>query len=138
MSHQAEALERRYGAPDRGRRALVIAGVVLLAAAGLGWLLWATMFHGRPLVRSALVSYDDVGEHAITATVTVIRRDADVNASCLLRAFAEDHSIVGELNFAVPASAPTTVTLEQTVRTERRATAVQMMGCTADGQGQRR
>ena len=50
-------------------------------------------------------------------------------ASCTLRAFAEDHTVVGELVFV-----PEDGRSDQDVRTERRATSVELLGCTAPGQ----
>ena len=70
----------------------------MLAAVFLGWLVWVILYHGRPLVQSELVTYDVRGQHAAEARVTVVRRSADVEASCLLRASASDHSVVGELS----------------------------------------
>jgi len=60
-----------------------------------------------------------------------------VRASCLLRAYAEDHSVVGELPVPVESGAPTR-SVVATVRTERRATAVELVGCSAPGQEERR
>jgi hypothetical protein len=77
------------------------------------------------------------GQHAVTARFTVVRRDAGVEASCLLRAFASDHSIVGELNVPVAGGDPVS-TLSSTVRTEREATTVDLVGCTTAGQRQAR
>lgn len=130
-------LEQRYGSPSRARRPLVITVAVLLAAAAVGWLVWATS-HGRPQVQSALLSYDVAGEHSAQAKLTVVRRDTGVHASCLLRAMAEDHSVVGELTFTVDRSSPASLTTKKVLRTERRATAVQLVGCVAKGQDQRR
>ena len=52
----------------------------------------------------------------------------------MLRAYAEDHTVVGELSFTPERSGRT----DQTVRTERRATSVELMGCTAEGQNRPR
>jgi hypothetical protein len=131
-------LAQRYGTAPTHRRRLVTAGVVLLALVAVAWLAWVIAFHGRPLVRSDLVSFDVRGEHAAAATFTVVRRSEDVEASCLLRATAADHSIVGELNFTVDAGSPETSTLTREVRTERAATSVALLGCVAEGQNQRR
>ena len=131
-------LAQRYGIPRTRRRPMVVAALVVLAVAGLAWVVWAAYFHGRPLASSELVSFEPPTEHAVTATVTVVRRDAEVEASCLLRATAEDHSIVGELNFTVDATADTTATLTKEIRTEREATAVELLGCVAQGQSRRR
>ena len=101
MTVPAPDLAERYGAPSAGRRPLVIAGIVVLAVVGLSWLLWVVLFHGRPQVTSAMVGFDIDGQHAAVARYTVVRRDATVPASCLLRAYADDHSVVGELTVPV-------------------------------------
>ena len=69
-----------------------------------------------------------------TATVEVRLADDDVVATCTLRAYAEDHTVVGELSFTPEAAGRS----EQTVRTERRATSVELIGCTAPGQNRPR
>jgi hypothetical protein len=130
-------LAERYGTRARPNRALVAVLVVLVGAA-LSWLVWVMLVHGRPLAQSDLVSFDVAGPHAVDARFTVVRRSADVEASCLLRAFSEDHSIVGELELTVGSDVAETVTLERTIRTEREATSVEMVGCTAEGQSRRR
>jgi hypothetical protein len=137
VSTSAPDLAQRYGTPSRARRPLVVAGVVVVAAVALAWLAWVVLFHARPMVTSEMVGYDVAGQHAATARYTVVRRDAGVEASCLLRAFASDHSVVGELT--VPVTGGRTVsTLSSTVRTERRATTVGLVGCTTAGQRQAR
>jgi hypothetical protein len=137
VSVPAPDLLERYGAPSRSGRGLVIVATVALAVLGLAWVSWVTLFHGRPLVTSTLVGYEVVGEHVATARFGVTRREADVRASCLLRAYAEDHSIVGERTVRVVSGGPTRI-VDASVRTERRATAVEVVGCTAPGQKQRR
>ena len=137
MSVSAPDLSQRYGAPSRRRRPAVVAGVALLALGALAWVAWVALFHGRPEVSSTLVGFDAAEQHAATARFTVVRRDRDVRASCLLRAIAADHSVVGELTVPVT-SGPEERTLSTTVRTERRATSVELVGCTAPGQKQRR
>ena len=68
-----------------------------------------------------------VDDGSASAVVTV-SLDDDVVASCRIRAFAEDHTTVGELAFE-----PVDGRNEVTVRTERRATSVTLLGCTAAG-----
>ena len=131
-------LAARYGTRSEGRRRTLVAVVVVVAAAGLSWLVWVMLVHGRPLAQSDINGFETVDQHRTTASFTVVRRDADVVASCLLRAFASDHSIVGELDVTVGPGGDTRQTLERSIRTEREATSVEVMGCTADGQSQRR
>ncbi len=131
-------LSERYGSPSGTRTKALVALVVVLVAAGLSWLAWVMLEHGRPEAQSALVSFSAEGEHAAVARFSVVRRSADIEADCLLRAFAADHMIVGELNVTVGPGEPTTETLERTIRTEREATSVDLVGCSTDGQTQRR
>lgn len=107
---------------------------VIVTAAFLGWLAWTAWSHSTPDVRSELVGYDVVDEHTATATIEVRLADDDVVATCTLRAFAEDHNVVGELAFTPDGDGRS----EQTVRTERRATSVDLVGCTAPGQNRPR
>ena len=131
-------LATRYGTAPSGRRPLLVAGAAALALVFLGWLTWVMLEQGDPEVTSQLTSFEVVDEHTANATFTVVRRTTEVRASCLVRAQAPDHSVVGELNVAVGPGGEQTQTLTATVRTEREATAVEMVGCRAEGQNRRR
>ena len=67
-------------------------------------------------------------DHQVDARVDVDLAEG-VAASCRVRAYAEDHTTVGEKTF-VPQDGPNQVE----IRTERRATSVEKVGCTAPGQ----
>ncbi|WP_426241794.1 DUF4307 domain-containing protein [Nocardioides sp. LHG3406-4] len=127
MTSQAD-LADRYGAPTPWRRRLLWVLVGCLAVACLGWLAWTAWFHATPDVRSELVGFSVESAHETTADVDV-SVDDDVTASCTVRAYAADHTTVGELTFT-PASGRNTVS----VRTEREATSIENVGCTAPGQ----
>ena len=126
---QPTDLADRYGAPAPWRRRATVAVCVVLVAAFLGWLGWTIWDQSTPQVRSDIVGYKVVDEHLATATVEVRLADDDVVASCTLRAYAEDHTVVGERVFT-----PVDGQSEQDVRTERHATSVELLGCTAPGQ----
>ncbi len=121
-------LAQRYGAPSRWQRPATIALALVLAAVGLSWLTWTAWFHSTPDVSSELITFKVTSDHATESTVRVKLQD-EVDATCRLRAFAEDHTPVGELAFT-----PTDGTNEVLIRTERRATTVEKLGCTAAGQ----
>ena len=127
-------LADRYGAPAPWRRRALLCVIVLVAAAFLGWLGWTAWSHSTPEVESSLVTYDIEDDHTALATVEVRLRDDNVDATCTLRAYAEDHTVVGELSFT-PAGEGRS---DHTVRTERRATSVESLGCTAPGQNRPR
>ena len=94
-------LATRYGAPSTGRRRLTVIAVVVLAVVSLAWVAWAALSHSDPEVTSEIVSWEIVDDHTATATFQVARSTSEVEASCLLRAQARDHTIVGELNVTV-------------------------------------
>ncbi|HEX6151040.1 DUF4307 domain-containing protein [Nocardioides sp.] len=121
-------LAARYGTPSPVRRRVVLVVVATASAALVGWLAWAALFHGSPEVESGLSSYEIVSDNEAAVVVEVSLTD-DVVASCRVRALGDDHSTVGELAFE-----PVDGRNEVTVRTERRATSVTLVGCTAPGQ----
>lgn len=121
-------LADRYGAPSPVRRRVLVGVLALLVAGSLAWLAWAAWFHATPTVQSELVAWTVVDDHEVGASVNVELED-EAQASCLVRAIAADHTTVGEVAFE-----PVEGRNEVSVRTERRATSVELVGCTADGQ----
>ena len=131
MSAQ-DTLEGRYGAPAPWRRRAIITGSVALTVAFLVWLGWSVYEQSTPQVTSELERFTVEDDHTVTAVLVVHLDSADVKASCTLRAYAEDHTTVGELTFTPdPSSGRRQV---ETIKTERRATSVDRIGCTAPGQ----
>jgi hypothetical protein len=132
-SPRADLMAQRYGrSPARRRLAVVVAAV--LAAAGLGWLTWAVWLESTPDVQSGLVRTQVDGPHRVTADVAVSFSGPHVVASCVLQAQAADHSVVGELNFRVGPVADEHATLPKSMRTERPAVTVDLVGCTTPDQ----
>jgi hypothetical protein len=127
-----DTLEERYGAPAPWRRRAIVTASVALAVVFLAWLAWTIYESATPQVTSELETFSVEDDHTVTAVLVVSLDDADVKAACTLRAYAEDHSTVGELTFT-PDPSKGRRQLE-TIRTERRATSVEKVGCTAPGQ----
>ena len=121
-------LTDRYGAPARWRRPAAVGLAVVLAVVGLTWLAWTAWFHGSPDVRSEVITFEVTSDHEVETRVDVQLEDG-VEASCRVRALAEDKTAVGELAFT-----PVDGANEVVIRTERRATSVEKLGCTAPGQ----
>ena len=111
---------------------LVVAFAVALAVLFGGWLAWAALFHGNPAASSGSVAYEVVDDHTVTIVVEV-RLDDVEEADCLVRALSEDKATVGELAFTGVEGRQ-----EVTIRTERRATGVENVGCLVEGQSRRR
>ena len=131
MSAQ-DTLAERYGvaAPWR-RRALVAASAVIVLIFGT-WLVWTIYERSTPEVTSELETFSIDSDYSASAVLVVVLDSDDLRATCTLRALAEDHSTVGELTFTPD---PTEGQRQaQTIRTDRRATSVTSLGCTAPGQ----
>jgi len=135
VSPPDSSLADRYGAPSRARQRVVIAASGVLGVVFVAWLGWTALFHGDPEVSSDIVTWSIEDEHTATAEVDVRLSDDDAEATCVLRAYAEDHTVVGELAFQVDTAALENGSrLDQEIRTERRATSVELVGCTTHDQ----
>jgi len=125
----APSLAHRYGTDrHRGRVTGLAAGGVLVAAL-LGWAIWAAASQGRDAIEADVTSYQVVSSHETQVKLAVHFRNADSTGSCLVRATAQDHTVVGELTLTADqlrASQGTWIP----IRTERRATTATLVRCT--------
>jgi hypothetical protein len=129
----AQRVTQRYAAqPSAWPKVFLVLGVVVIVALA-GWLAWAVWVHSTPQVTSDLVTFTVVDEHSVKAELQVDLRPEASHPSCLLRAYAEDHTVVGDTSFT-----PKDGTNEVTIRTERMATSVEKIGCTTDQQNNAR
>lgn len=125
-------LSDRYGTGRSRQRVVVVSIAVAVSVVFLGWLAWATWSHSTPDVSSQLGNYKVIDVHTVKVSADIHLED-DVEANCLVRALAADHAVVGELNFR-----PDDGHNEVTVRTEREATSVDLVGCTTKDQNRPR
>lgn len=133
MTQQDPRIAQRYAAqPSVWPKVMLVLVVVLLVALA-GWLAWAIWVHSTPKVASKMTGFDIVDEHTVVGRIDVDLRSGTTGASCLVRAYAEDHTPVGDATFV-----PEHGRNEVTVRTEREATSLESVGCTADGQNDAR
>ena len=129
---QTDTLADRYGVASPWRRRVLVAVTAVLAASFLAWLAWSIWGHSTPQVTSELETFSITDDHSATAVLVVRLADDEVEATCTLQALAEDHAVVGELAFTPDPEVGRRQVQE--IRTERRATSVQSLGCTAPGQ----
>lgn len=129
---ETPSLAQRYGTPSRGRRTALLVGAGAVAVAFLGWLVWAMLFHASPAVSSEEIGHEIVDDHTATIRVRVTYGDGPVDATCTARAISHDKTVVGEQDFTP--SRDDGVVQKVTLRTERRATTVEWIGCKAAGQ----
>jgi hypothetical protein len=111
---------------------VLIVGAALVATVFLAWIGWVAWVHGTPSVESELVGFEVESDSAAVATVDVQLEDG-VTADCRVRAVAEDITTVGEISFT-----PEPGRNDVTIRTERRATSIQLIGCTTPDQSRPR
>jgi len=128
----ATDLGDRYGAAAPTRRWLLIGVATVVVLAFGGWLGWTVIDQSRPAVASGELTFRIVDANTAEATFRVDLSDDDVEATCRLRAYAEDHVLVGEVAFAAEPDGSGRVTRE--IATDRLATSVELVGCTAPGQ----
>ena len=132
MTVHSHSLPQRYGAPPRWRRYLLVGLVVVVVGAFAAVWTWITLAQSDPPVSSELITSEIIDDHTATAVIRVQWGDEPVDAECTVRAIAEDKAIVGQRTFVPdPGDGPD---YDVEVATERRATAVENIGCTADGQ----
>lgn len=132
MSSADPSLAQRYGAPSRLRRGLVIGLAALIIMPGVAWLAWATLSHANPAVASQVVAHEIVDDHTATVTALIEYDDGPVPATCTARAIAHDKAVVGEVNVQPDPDDGRQQTF--TIATDRRATTVDWIGCTTEGQ----
>jgi hypothetical protein len=106
----------------------VIGLAVLLVGALTGWAVWAASTD-QPAIDATLTSYHVVSDHEVQVQVTARFRDAHPRGTCLVRASAEDHTVVGEINLTA-AQLRSARGRWIPVRTERRATTAELVRCT--------
>ena len=132
MTVHSHSLPQRYGAPPRWRRYALIGFVVVVVGAFAVVWTWITISQSDPPVSSELITSEIVDDHTATAVIRVQWGDEPVDAECTVRALAPDKAVVGQYTFVPDPDAGPDYEVE--VATERRATAVENIGCTADGQ----
>ena len=94
-------MQDRYGAASPRRRSVLIVATTVLAVVFLGWLGWVAWFHSNPAIQVEVTSFDLVDAHRAQFQVESRFRDQTIDGTCLFRATAEDHTIVGEVNLTV-------------------------------------
>ncbi len=122
-------MQERYGTASAGRRVVLIVATSVLAIVFLGWLGWVAWFHSDPAIEAEVVSFNVVDDQRVDVRLATRFRDTDVEGSCLVRATALDHTVVGERNVTV-AELRAADGDWIPVTTFNRANAVEMVRCT--------
>ena len=134
MSTQ-DTLADRYGAPAAWKRPALRTAIALLVLVSGGWLGWTIWEQSSPAVASGELTYTIVDDNTASTRFVIDLQD-DVVATCTVRAYSEDHTLVGSVSFTPEPTPSGRVTQE--ISTDRRATSVELLGCTAPGQSRPR
>jgi hypothetical protein len=122
---------QRYGTDRPRRRAVIIGLSAILAAAFVTWVVWAAWLSSDPAIDANVAAFDVVDSHEVRVKVTAEIRDGAADGTCLLRATAEDHTVVGELNLTVDQLRKLKGSWIP-IRTERQATTAEVVRCSSD------
>ncbi|MDN5744277.1 MAG: DUF4307 domain-containing protein [Nocardioidaceae bacterium] len=132
MNSPTDSLQGRYGGRSRGAQVLLAAFAAVIVVSGAGWLLWAMLFHANPEISSSEIGHEIVDDHLATVKVKIEMDKGLKGVDCSARAISVDKEDVGTLKFTPdPAQGPI-YTID--IRTSRRATTVEWVGCNAEGQ----
>lgn len=126
QSEQAR-IAARY--PNRGSRRLALAVTLLLATAGLIWVVWTGLYHALPPVSGRVSSFQVMSDEEVRLVLTVDRPDPSVPATCTVIAQAVSFERVGQLDVKVPSSDVALADIPVVIRTLSRATSVSLLSC---------
>ena len=121
------SLPPRYGGRPRRRVVPIVLGT-LFALALLAWAIWAGLASGDQGIDASVTSYRVVDSHQVQVKISAHFKDADTEGTCLVRATAADHTIVGELNITADELRANRGSWIP-IRTERRATTAELVRC---------
>lgn len=113
----------------RTPKLLIIILVGVVAAGGIGWLIWAALVHSDPAVSGDVHIWNVKSDEQVTFTLTVDRRDPSVPVACRVIAQAKNFETVGEKNVSVGPTTAKVVDVQDSMRTLRRATSVSLSRC---------
>ena len=122
----------RYGERPTRRRPGAVAAAVVLAAAFLGWVVWAALGASRPAVSGQVTGFDIRGAHEIRATVAVTAPHPG-RVSCRVQALDSTHGVVGVTTARVRVGSSGTARTEVAVRTRDIAVTAVVDTCSAEG-----
>lgn len=83
----------RYGQRRNYTWLIAILGSII----GIGWLVWAALFHANPEIRTEIISYNAKSAKEIELKFQVIRKDDSKFFTCTLTGTDLNHFVVGEI-----------------------------------------
>jgi hypothetical protein len=122
----------RYRTPGGGGGVVGRVLTVALAAAALGWLIWAALAAANPDVRSQVLEFRALDDNRVEATVEVVASSGSV-VDCTLRAQDADHVTTGVGRLVSPGGSADRRVERTVIKTRDRAVVVTVGGCRRRG-----
>ena len=116
----------RYG--ERRTSRVLVACLVVVATALVGWLVWAALAAATPDTRTSLISFRVLDDRRVQVQFEVIAESASA-VTCTLQARDGSGEVVGVTRVAVPPGRQDRRQVEAVVGTRSRAANATIAGC---------
>ncbi len=123
-----ERIRLRYPRQRMNPAVMTVLGVVVLAM--IGYVVWVAAHKANPPVTGRIDTFAVVSDNEMKATLTVDRPDPSVAVKCFLIVQAVSYDRVGERWVEVPPGTAELTTVEVSLRTFKRGTAISVDSCT--------
>ena len=123
-----ERIRLRYPRQRMNPAVMTVLGVVVLAM--IGYVVWVAAHKANPPVTGRIDTFAVVSYNEMKATLTVDRPDPSVAVKCFLIVQAVSYDRVGERWVEVPPGTAELTTVEVSLRTFKRGTAISVDSCT--------
>lgn len=123
-----ERIRLRYPRQRMNPAVMTVLGVVVLAM--IGYVVWVAAHKANPPVTGRIDTFAVVSDNEMKATLTVDRPDPSVAVKCFLIVQAVSYDRVGERWVEVPPDTAELTTVEVSLRTFKRGTAISVDSCT--------
>ena len=127
-AEDAARIARRY--PPRRTSLPVLVALGLVVAALVGYVVWVAAHRANPPVSGRIDSFAIVSDTETRARLTVDRPDPSVPVRCFVFVQAVTYERVGEKDVTIPAGTERLTTVDVSVRTFKRGTAITVDACT--------
>jgi Domain of unknown function (DUF4307) len=119
----------RYGRPAGRRRPALVAAVVVLAAAFLGWVVWAALGAASPEATGQVTGFRVRGTHSMEVSVVLGGHQGKV--TCTVQALDRTHDVVGVTNAQARVGRSGRAAATVVVRTRDTPVSAVVTGCVA-------
>lgn len=122
-----ERIKRRYPPQRLSPAVLGVLAVVVLVL--IGYVIWVAVHRANPPVTGRIDTFQVVSDNEMKASLTVDRPDPSVAVKCFLIVQAVGYDRVGERWIEVPAGTGKLTSVDASVRTFKRGTAISVESC---------